>query len=78
MKAVTEYSEKQTGVTVTDKHPNGCVGCHKAIGDKDYRLKMGLANGQNQGAYRDGHHRQESAPGLSEMPSGRLLCRIFG
>ena len=31
------------GVTVTDKHPNGCVDCHKAFGDKDYRLKMGLA-----------------------------------
>ena len=31
------------GVTVTDKHPNGCVDCHKASGNKDYRLKMGLA-----------------------------------
>lgn len=31
------------GVTVTDKYPNGCVDCHKSLGDKDYRLKMGLA-----------------------------------
>jgi hypothetical protein len=31
------------GVKVTDKYPNGCVDCHKALGDKDYRLKKGLA-----------------------------------
>ncbi len=41
--AVADHNKRSLpGVTVTDKYPNGCVDCHKAFSDKDYRPKMGL------------------------------------
>ena len=32
------------GITIPDDHPNGCVDCHKNLGEgKDYRLNVSLA-----------------------------------
>ncbi len=53
------------GVTVTDKHPNGRVDCHKAFDDRDYRLKMGLAK-------IDGHSEMETI--VKNLPQDCMKC----
>jgi hypothetical protein len=64
--AVTDSNKPALpGVTVTDKYPDGCVDCHKTIGDKDYRLKTGLV--------RIGGH-SEMATIVRNLPRDCMKC----
>lgn len=42
--ALAQQLPALSGITIEDKHPNGCVDCHTQMGDQDYRLNAGLKN----------------------------------
>ena len=54
-----------SGITVEDKHPNGCIDCHSNASGTDYRLNVSLKE-------MEGH--PDISRFVNELPQGCAMC----